>query len=1152
MQTPNNSAPQAEGAANAAVESGSIPAPVGGLVRRVLLAIGGVLLVLLGLVAALLYFNIESNPIVGRFVRDRIIAALQERVDPSLRIDIDSVDLKREAAETMVRVAGFNVRGRDGRVLVSAPEGTVTLSSGALATFRIVPTDIRLTGLKVEAEIDDAGALGVGTGPAPAGANAASTVPADEPAVERLRQIIGASFGGVAAVRDAVGGRLPQIGVSDASVTVRNRRSGQVFALHGIASTMESRPDGQARGRFEVKMRDAAFALNVELSPLGNGRQSFAARTENLQVSDLLATVGIKPGTIEAGQPIHATLTAEVDEAGRPRTASAGVTVGKLRLPGATGDQDVLLDDVAVSMTWMDGAASIAVPRASLTLGGETLALAGDVVPPTATDERWTIRLSGKDQKLPGAATGDAPVLLTAVRAHLALHARERRLDIVNAAVSGPNADADAKGMVWLDAANKTGIKLDVGARNTDVRAALRLWPAFAAPEVRGYVLETLRSGALANFMLAMDFPPEVMALAEAEKPLPDGALSIGWSFNRAVFAPMKGLPPIRDAAGTGLATGRTARVDVGAAVIEPSAGRRVALSAAQFFVPDTSRRHAEARLRLRFSASVDALTELMKSPALQPYMPRAIDPQNVKGQGEGELNVQMRLGSPAASDTRVAVNARLSNVTVEKALGNDRLENGNFVLSTERDVTTLKGEAKAFGTPAQVEMRIGAKGQTVASLTMVLDDATRARKGLALGPMLTGPVQVKLTAQPGEGDQREVVLEADLAKAAVAELVPGWTKKAGAPARAKGRLNEQPGGGWLIDRLELDAGTLSLRGSLNLGQDGAFQKAQLASFRLSPGDNVKIDADRAGGLTRIAITGNAFDVRPFLRSLQTGAIDKSGARDTEVTLKTTVLSGFGGELIANADLKLALRGTDLRRFDMTGRFDRGPVTAKLQPRGGSASALIVESEDAGAFLRFFDIYSRMRGGDLILDMQLGSGVQSGTIFVKDFALRDEPAMKRLVADAAQHAPSDSSRIAPEVARRLATSDVAFTTMTATFSRTAGRLDVKDAVMWGPEIGGSLSGTMDYARDRVELTGTFVPAYTLNNFFSQVPVLGPILGGGRNEGLFAVRYAITGRISAPTLNINPLTAIAPGFLRKIIDFRGAGGTGPSPTPRHEQ
>ncbi|MGH6853764.1 MAG: hypothetical protein ACREDJ_11350, partial [Methylocella sp.] len=50
----------------------------------------------------------------------------------------------------------------------------------------------------------------------------------------------------------------------------------------------------------------------------------------------------------------------------------------------------------------------------------------------------------------------------------------------------------------------------------------------------------------------------------------------------------------------------------------------------------------------------------------------------------------------------------------------------------------------------------------------------------------------------------------------------------------------------------------------------------------------------------------------------------------------------------------------------------------------------------------------------------------------------------------------------------------------------------------------------------------------------KLPVVGLILGGGSNEGLIGVNYRITGLASAPTLNINPLSAIAPGIFRQIF------------------
>ena len=60
-----------------------------------------------------------------------------------------------------------------------------------------------------------------------------------------------------------------------------------------------------------------------------------------------------------------------------------------------------------------------------------------------------------------------------------------------------------------------------------------------------------------------------------------------------------------------------------------------------------------------------------------------------------------------------------------------------------------------------------------------------------------------------------------------------------------------------------------------------------------------------------------------------------------------------------------------------------------------------------------------------------------------------------------------------------------------------------------------------------------------------------VLGGGANEGLFGLNFRISGPATAPVLTINPLSALAPGFLRKIF---GAGevGSGQAPQPEPPQ
>jgi hypothetical protein len=95
----------------------------------------------------------------------------------------------------------------------------------------------------------------------------------------------------------------------------------------------------------------------------------------------------------------------------------------------------------------------------------------------------------------------------------------------------------------------------------------------------------------------------------------------------------------------------------------------------------------------------------------------------------------------------------------------------------------------------------------------------------------------------------------------------------------------------------------------------------------------------------------------------------------------------------------------------------------------------------------------------------------------------------------------------------------------------------RDGVVRGPTIGATMDGSIDYVKNDVHMRGTFVPLYGLNNAFGQIPIVGLFLGGS-NEGLLGVTYEVTGPTGSPTLRVNPISAVAPGLLRKFFEFPG--------------
>ena len=112
-------------------------------------------------------------------------------------------------------------------------------------------------------------------------------------------------------------------------------------------------------------------------------------------------------------------------------------------------------------------------------------------------------------------------------------------------------------------------------------------------------------------------------------------------------------------------------------------------------------------------------------------------------------------------------------------------------------------------------------------------------------------------------------------------------------------------------------------------------------------------------------------------------------------------------------------------------------------------------------------------------------------------------------------------------------------------------LTIRDGVVKGPIIGATIEGSIDYPGNQVRMSGTFVPMYGLNNIFGQLPVIGLFLGGGSNEGLIGVTYEVVGTPAAPVMRVNPISAMAPGVLRKIFEFNTGKQNNPIELPAQQ-
>jgi hypothetical protein len=92
-------------------------------------------------------------------------------------------------------------------------------------------------------------------------------------------------------------------------------------------------------------------------------------------------------------------------------------------------------------------------------------------------------------------------------------------------------------------------------------------------------------------------------------------------------------------------------------------------------------------------------------------------------------------------------------------------------------------------------------------------------------------------------------------------------------------------------------------------------------------------------------------------------------------------------------------------------------------------------------------------------------------------------------------------------------------------------------VLRGSLVGASFQGLLYDPKGNIDMTGTFMPAYGLNRLFGEIPIIGILLGNGRDRGLIGVTFKLDGDADSPNVQVNPLSAIAPGIFRSIFEYR---------------
>ena len=1102
----------------------------------------------------IVWWQLSSGPVSINFATSWLTAAIEQRLGGQHRIEVGGTMLERdEVGRSALRLRDIVVRDAQGTVVASAPKAEVGVAGFSL-TGQVQTDRLSLIGAEMALRIGTDGQIDILAGAGKPAldipptvtssiATAAMAAPADGsrglPPIEVAGSPLAAMLGWIDRL-DSLGldgGTLSEIGLKDCTLAVEDQRNGKRWTFEHINLSLTRPAAGGVAFAVNSTGAGGLWSLTATVTPKPDGRRTIETVVRDVSPKDLMLALRISDQHFSADVPLSAVLRAEIERDGTLQSMEGRILAGN----GYFGSRDdtesrIHIDEAQLDLRWNAATRQLQMPLNAQS-GASRINVVVELDVPSAPNAPWTFAIPRGILAFASAdRTREAPLIIDRVSVRARIDPVKRTFEIEQADLGGMSGGVALSGSIDYASADPRLVLGVAGTRMT-ISAFKRLWPALVTPRLRTWVVDRISGGNVEKVVIATNAP--LSTFEPGGPPLPDDGLSVDLVTTGSTLRLVDGLPALRDADLTTHVQGRTATVRVGRATMDLPSGRKLTMTNGVFEIPDTHPKPSPARTRFRAEGTAEAAAELIAMERLRDASSVVLDPSTTKGNFVAQVALDYALtGTLTKENLNYVIDADLTNFSAEKWVRGQKVEAATLKLTANSQGLYAKGDMKIGGLPATVDYRKPAgDGDAEVRIQATLDDAGRSRFGIGMADTLSGPVPFKLQGRvAGSEKESRYQVEADLKDSKITELLPGWWKTAGKATRVTFTVIDKPQAMRFDDIVIEGPGTL-VKGTIELDANGEIVLASFPSFGLSDGDKATLRADRSpDGTLKVTMRGDLFDGRGFIKSATSGPSgDKSKpqSRDFDLDVKLATLTGYNGEPLRGVELRLSRRNGHIRNFGMLAKLGQNSsLTGDLRAYPGGRQVVYFESNDAGALLRFTDTYSRVNGGQMWMAMDPPTpeqGPQEGVVNVRDFSIRGESTLEKVAAN------QDPSGRMPQAIG----AGVSFSRMRAEFTRSPGKLNVRDGVVWGPAMGATLEGQFDYLHDDVRLRGTFVPAYALNNFLARVPIVGMILGGGQNEGVFGMTYEVVGPQGNATLRVAPMSMLAPGFLRKIFEFRSA-------------
>lgn len=992
-------------------------------------------------------------------------------------------------APVMIRLEDVTIRRPDGPIVDHVDRVRISFAAAPLLRAHLSIVEVDVSGARLNLRRDGVNGIGLGLGPVG-------------------HRHTGGSSGPVVRWSE-----LSRVHVSDLQLAVHDLVVGQDWTVRDVE--IDARPPGPGTGASEGMPGQGGIVGRFSATLRVAGRQAAlrGSGTTGTDRGDILWHVTLDP-IVPADLIGELPMLAPLQALALPVAPTLDVTFANG--PGR------FMEPIRARVSARLGQGEVHEPGTVLRVESGLIRVDADM--PDQADGAITLRLLQADLKLRDAADPDRTA-------------------------TGP--ELHAHGTMSLDQLAdpmriRAAISLDIP--RIDFLGLAQYWPGHAAAGARRWITDNVTGGEAGNLHVE-----STLASDQGWAKLAETGRTGGFDATGLTLWWLRPIAPLHDMQARLTFEGTDAVLIEAPHAVMPvetkpdaaAGSHQIIVSAGSMRITGLNAEDQIATIKAHLAGGLPDLLAELSHPRLKLLSRHPLPFTDPAGHSETDLELVLPLKADVPVD-QLHVHARslMTGVHLGNVAAGRALDQANLSVSATADGLSLDGNGAISGIASVLHYAMDFRGGSPEQVTeqahldgIVTAEAAR-REGLNPLDNLDGSGHLAVDYAAHRSGVSEVSLGLDLTDLGVSTQV--WSKPRGHPADVSAAIALNQGHLVSIDRIHAAGPGLAVEAHAVVA-DGRASQVVVGHFELGRSSGAgRIDLPQGTGpkqAIRVSVKGAVLDLSTVIDSSRPKlARAKPPARhapqapaapqpwiadlafDRVFVGKDTMLSGVSAHLQDDG------RRIELARLDASGPT---VMSVRLTPDGGGRH-LLGSTSDMGVLLKALGVTDALSGGTLRLDARFDDRAPgaplSGIAEIGGLVVKDAPLAARILRNLSIYGWLTA----------LPSPQLAVTRLVAPFTLLGSVVTLTDARAHSSAIGVTLRGPIDLGRGHLDLKGTVVPAWAINQLPGRLPVVGQLLSPEKEGGVLAATLSIKGPLSEPDVHVNALSALAPGLLRRLL------------------